>query len=79
MTIGQLGDDNYGVWRKRMQALLQSKNLWIVIDGDDEEDKSSQVKGILVLYLDDYPLQMADETATAKGLWDKLKAWSPEE
>ena len=74
MTIGQLGDDNYGVWSKRMQALLESKNLWgIIEDGEDDKDKSRQVKGILTLYLDDYHLQMADETVTAKGLWDKLK------
>ena len=74
VTIGQLGDDNYGVWSKRMQALLESKNLWgIIEDGEDDKDKSRQVKGILTLYLDDYHLQMADETVTAKGLWDKLK------
>ncbi|KAL3130180.1 hypothetical protein ABBQ38_008485 [Trebouxia sp. C0009 RCD-2024] len=56
-------------------ALLQSKKLWSVIKGDeDDEDKSDQVKGILVLYLDDYHLQIVDEAFTAKQLWEKLEA-----
>ena len=75
VTIGQLGTDNYQVWSRRMQALLQSKKLWSVIKGDeDDADKSEQVKGILVLYLDDYHLQMADDALTAKELWEKLEA-----
>ena len=74
VTIGQLGDDNYGGWSKRIKALLESKNLrGIIEDDEDDKDKSRQVKGLLTLYLDDYHLQMADEAVTAKGLWDKLK------
>ena len=42
VTIGQLGDNNYGVWSKRMQALLESKNLWGIIE--DEEDDKEQVQ-----------------------------------
>ena len=75
IEIEKLDTDNYGVWRQRMKALLLSKQLWDVIDGDDEEDKkkSNQVMGLILLHVSDFHLGLADEVATAKGLWEKLE------
>ena len=58
-----------------MKALLLSKELWGVIDGEDTDDKkkSNQVMGLILLHLSDYHLGLADEVDTAKGLWDKLQ------
>ena len=76
IVIEKLDTDNYGIWRQRMKALLLSKELWSVIDGDDSEDKkkSNQVMGLLLLHVSDFHLGLADEVATAKGLWDKLES-----
>lgn len=76
VRIEKLDTDNYGIWRQKMKALLLSKELWSVIDGDDSEDKkkSNQVMGLLLLHVSDFHLGLADEVATAKGLWDKLES-----
>ena len=58
-----------------MKALFLSKGLHGVVDGSDEDKaKSSQALGLIMLHLSDSYLSMADEVATAKGLWDKLEA-----
>ena len=76
IVIEKLDTDNYGIWRQRMKALLLSKELWGVINGDDSEDKkkSNQVMGLLLLHVSDFHLGLADEVTTAKGLWDKLES-----
>ena len=74
VTIEKLGTANYGIWKRRIRSLLESKGEWGYVTGDkDDKAKSVQVKGTILLYVDDYHLQMADGVATAKGLWDKLK------
>ena len=58
-----------------MKALFLSKGLDGVVDGSDEDKaKSNQALGLIMLHLSDSYLSMADEVATAKGLWDKLEA-----
>ena len=75
VSIEKLDSDNYGIWKIKMKALLLSKELWGVIEGDDEDKKkSNQVMGLLLLHVSDYHLGLADEVATAKGLWDKLES-----
>ena len=72
--IDKLETDNHGTWYRRVRALLQSKGLWGVIGGDDEEkDKSLKAKGLIELYLGDFYLPMTDDFATAKGLWEHLE------
>ena len=39
-------------------------DMWIVVDKDLE--LSTQVKGTILLYLDDYHINIADEVTTAK-------------
>ena len=72
--IDKLETDNHGTWHRRVRALLQSKGLWGVIGGDDEDkDRSLKAKGLIELYLGDFYLPMTDDFATAKGLWEHLE------
>ena len=74
VTIEKLGTANYGIWKRRIRSLLESRGEWGYVTGDeDDKAKSAQVKGTILLYVDDYHLQMADGVVTAKGLWDKLE------
>ena len=74
VTIEKLGTANYGTWKRRIRSLLESKGQWGYVTGDeDDKAKSVEVKGTILLYVDDYHLQMADGVITAKGLWDKLE------
>ena len=74
MTIEKLGTANYGIWKRRIRSLLESRGEWGYVTGDeDDKAKSAQVKGTIPHYVDDYHLQMADGVVTAKGLWDKLE------
>ena len=73
--IDKLDNQNWGIWRRKLKALLLSKRLSGVIDGTDEDkDNSSQVFGIIQLHLSDAYLSVADDVATGKALWDKLEA-----
>ena len=75
IQIDKLDNQNWGIWRRKFEALLLSKRLGGVIDGTDEDkDNSSQVLGLIQLHLSDAYLSMADDVATAKALWDKLEA-----
>ena len=74
VQIEKLDSNNYGIWSRRLKALLLSKELMDVVTGnEDDKKKSNQALGIIQLYLSDYYLSMADDVATAKGLWDKLR------
>ncbi len=74
VQIEKLDSNNYGIWSRRLKALLLSKELMDVVTGDeDDKKKSNQALGLIQLYLSDYYLSMADDVATAKGLWDKLR------
>ena len=54
--------------------MLESKGHWGYVTGEeDDKAKSVEVKGTILLYVDDYHLQMADDIITAKELWDKLE------
>ena len=59
-----------------MKALLLSKELWGVIEGDDSDHKkkSNQVMGLIMRHVSDFHLGLADEVDSAKGLWDKLES-----
>ena len=72
--IDKLDTDNYGTWHRRVRALLQSKDLWCVVGGDEDNKKKSEMaKGQIELYLSDFYLPMTDNIGTAKDLWDKLE------
>ena len=74
VTIEKLGTANYGTWKRRIRSLLESKGQWGYVTGEeDDKAKSVEVKGTILLYVDDYHLQMADGIITAKGLRDKLE------
>ena len=77
VQIEKLDSNNYGIWSRRLKALLLyllSKELMDVVTSDeDDKKKSNQALGNIQLYLSDYYLSMADGVATAKGLWDKLR------
>ena len=74
IQIEKLDTHNWGIWRRRFKALLLSKRLVGVIDGSDEDkEKSNEVMGLIQLHLSDAYLSVADDIATAKGLWDKLE------
>ena len=73
-VVDTLDTDNYGTWSRRMKAYLLSRELWDVTTGSDEDKKkSNKAMGLIQLHLSDFHLSMADEVATAKGLWDKLE------
>ena len=69
-----LDETNYGNWVRRVRAFLLSRQLWKVVSGEEEDkEKSDQALGYIQLYLSEYYGAMADDVATAKGLWEKLE------
>ena len=68
VTIEKLGTANYGIWKRRKRSLLESRGEWGYVTGDeDDKAKSAQVKGTILLYVDDYHLQMESSQPRACG------------
>ena len=50
VQIEKLDSNNYGIWSRRLKALLLSKELMDVVTGDeDDKKKSNQALGIIQL------------------------------
>ena len=74
-SIEKLDVDNYVTWRKKMKALLVSKDLWTPVTEDAPVDKKADQKALalITLCLCDHNLSTLDEAETAKAAWDTLK------
>lgn len=47
VTIEKLGTANYGIWKRRIRSLLESKGEWGYITGDeDDKAKSSKSRAL---------------------------------
>ena len=70
VQIEKLDSNNYGIWSRRLKALLLSKELMDVVTGDeDDKKKSNQALGIIQLYLmtTTYQWRMASPQQRAFG------------
>jgi hypothetical protein len=43
-TIAKLDEQNYHTWSFKAQMILEEKDLWDVVNGDEERPRASEMK-----------------------------------
>lgn len=83
ITFIKLNDQNYDVWKFKMEMLLTDKDLWDAVTTDrpnvegqtrkswDKMDRSARAK--IVLCVEDNQLIHIKHETTAKGMWEVLQ------
>lgn len=84
ITIAKLNNDNYFLWKVKMQMVLIKEKIWNVITGTPPENTNATAlslwnvndqtaRAIITLSVDDNQLPLIMNLETAKSMWDTLK------
>jgi hypothetical protein len=77
-TSDKLHESNYGIWKLKMQMVLQMRDLWEMVDGEDNWSdsawvkKSDKARAVIGLSLSDSQLSHIRDCKTAKAVWTAL-------
>lgn len=82
VSIAKLNNDNYQVWKFKMELLLIMEDLWDVVINDPPDDPNAvwlkndnKARATIGLLVDDNQLIHVRHATTAKQAWDSLKAY----
>lgn len=78
--FGRLSNQNYQVWKTRMEMLLKREDMWgVVSDVKPEPVTPDWIKNdrkahaTIVLYVEDSQLSLFRDAASARDAWDRIK------
>lgn len=78
----RLSNQNYSVWKTRMEMLLKREDLWHVISEAPPvpvtavwEKSDQKCHATIVLYVEDSQLNMVKNATSAKDVWTLLKSY----
>jgi hypothetical protein len=82
-SIAKLDEQNYHTWSFKVQMILEEKDLWDVVNGDDERPSTSEMKkawdkrsrkalAIICLAISDSQLVHVRHCKTAREAWVRL-------
>jgi hypothetical protein len=77
-TSDKLHESNYGIWKLKMQMVLQMKDLWEMVDEEENlsdsawSKKSDKARAIIGLSVSDSQLSHIRDCKTAKQVWTAL-------
>ena len=82
VSITKLNNDNYQIWKYKMELLLIREELWTVINTPKPEEaqqaqiwqkKDDKARATLGLFVEDAQIIHVRKKTTAKEVWDSLK------
>lgn len=79
LEVIKLNNENYFVWKIRMEFLLRAQNLWCIVqDGMRHNDEQWQIKdkkarAFIVIALNDDQIDHINDKTTASETWQTLK------
>lgn len=80
--FARLNNQNYSIWKTRMEMLLRREERWYVVESakpepvtDPWKKDDSKCHAIIVLYVEDSQLNLVKDCKSAKEVWDCLKQY----
>ena len=80
LTVVKLNNENYQLWKFKIEMLLIKEDLWTVINDDVPTTltdawtkKDNQARATICLLVEDNQIENIREQKTAKDIWNKLK------
>lgn len=79
IDVIQLNNDNYFVWKIRMELLLRAHNLWSIVEDGMRHNseqwhiKDEKARAFIVIALNDDQIDHINDKTTASEMWRTLK------
>ena len=82
VSIVKLNNENYQIWKYKVELLLIKEDLWDLVTEDKPEEidstwtkRDNKARATICLLVEDNQIIHVRQATTAKEAWDSLKAY----